>query len=171
IQLFETFQCPNDILNLFTIKMFEYKDREMLSDFLFDKLKYLKLSTLPVVLSNLLTLSEMKGDLENIRYYILEMKKLKKTEVFIKEGYKNEIVFKNFLDSLIKNFMYFDAEEFLINNKKHPLYDSYIEKIQIIKEKYIDFGLNILDIEKYISCFCNNSKFFLNDKMVVFKLP
>ncbi|OAL77443.1 capsular polysaccharide export protein, LipB/KpsS family [Acinetobacter terrae] len=171
IELFEAFECSNDILNLFTRKMFEYKDREILPNFLLNKLNFLKLSTLPIVLSNLLTLSEMKGDLENIRYYILKMKELKRIDIFIKECYENEIVFKNFLDSLIKNFMFSEVEDFLEKNKKHPLYGLYTEKIKLIRDRYIDFGLNILDIEKYILCFCDNSKFFLDCNTIVFKLP
>ena len=84
IDFYESVGGDESILMLFTKDMFNYKDREALPDFLLPKIDLLNDESKPIVLANLLILSEMSGDIKNMRCALVELESLSTKETFNK---------------------------------------------------------------------------------------
>lgn len=169
INVYEMMEGDSETLLLFTHKIFDYSERELLPNFLLPKIHELPFSIRPIVLSSLLNLSEMAGSISNMQKCLHELIQLGLNEVFVCECQNNNLA-NNYFDILMKCFLYDYAYDFIqkIDDiKKNSFLETYESIISFFKEN----NLCVDDLKVYIHSICNNISIEFNKPVVIFKLP
>ncbi|MGP9692457.1 capsular polysaccharide export protein, LipB/KpsS family [Psychrobacter sp. AOP30-A2-5] len=135
---------PDDlsIYSLFTRKMFNNQYREQLPAFLFEKLSILPKRNLPIVVMNIVTLAEMSGNILYIRNGVKYLVNLKNDLVFKSLLIKEEAVFKNYFNCLLRSFLFKEAIDLL---KLKTTHNGNIDGMLVIQK--FSSVLNILDLD------------------------